>query len=135
MLRKVNTKPTAIDLFAGAGGMTEGLRKAGFQSVLANEYDEMAGLTFQTNHPDVPLLVKDVKTLSVDEVLERTGLERAAVSARGVAQPAVYSTGDPSRMAAKGRPIAGDPPPLFLVTTFSTGDPPILSAFGPNPKG
>ena len=63
-VRKVNTKPTAIDLFAGAGGMTEGLRKAGFQSVLANEYDEMAGLTFQTNHPDVPLLVKDVKTLS-----------------------------------------------------------------------
>ena len=63
--------------------MTEGLRKAGFQSVLANEYDEMAGLTFQTNHPDVPLLIKDVKALSVNEVLERTGIVLVSkVSAR-----------------------------------------------------
>lgn len=55
--------------------MTEGLRKAGFQSVLANEYDEMAGVTFKANHPNVPLILKDVKELSVEEVLEITGLK------------------------------------------------------------
>lgn len=102
MLRKVNPKPTAIDLFAGAGGMTEGLRKAGFQSVLANEYDEMAGLTFQTNHPDVPLLVKDVKTLSVDEVLERTGL--------AVGELSLISGGPPCQgFSLAGPRFDGDP--------------------------
>ncbi len=74
LLRKEYPKPTAIDLFAGAGGMTEGLHQAGFQTVLANEYDEMAGLTLHTNHPDVPLLIKDVKSLTAEEVLEHTGL-------------------------------------------------------------
>ena len=80
MVKKKETKqPTSIDLFAGAGGMTEGLRKAGFKSVLANEYDEMAGFTFKTNHPNVPLVIKDVKDLSVEEVLEITTVHLVCV--------------------------------------------------------
>lgn len=72
--------PTVIDLFAGAGGMTEGLRKSGFVSVLANEYDPMAAQTFAFNHPNVPVLVKDVKQLGVDEILETTGLKVGELS-------------------------------------------------------
>ena len=33
-------KPKVIDLFAGVGGMSLGFEKAGFDVVLANEYDE-----------------------------------------------------------------------------------------------
>jgi DNA (cytosine-5)-methyltransferase 1 len=81
MVKKKETKqPTVIDLFAGAGGLTEGLRKAGFKSVLANEYDDMAGFTFKTNHPSIPLVIKDVKDLSVEEVLDITKIKVGELS-------------------------------------------------------
>ncbi len=95
-------KPTSIDLFAGAGGMTEGLRKAGFKSLLANEYDEMAGFTFKTNHPRVPLVIKDVKDLSVEEVLEITKLS--------VGELSLMSGGPPCQgFSLAGPRIDGDP--------------------------
>ena len=42
---------TTIDLFAGAGGITEGFRKAGYTCVCANDFDEEAMHTFTFNHP------------------------------------------------------------------------------------
>jgi len=80
MSKKLVKIPTVIDLFAGAGGMTEGLRQAGFQSLLANEYDPMAAQTFAFNHPNVPIIVKDVKQLTVDEVIELTQLNVGELS-------------------------------------------------------
>ena len=41
--------PTAIDLFAGAGGFSLGLRRAGFGVVLANEYSVDAEWTYRHN--------------------------------------------------------------------------------------
>lgn len=40
---------TAIDLFAGAGGFSLGLRRAGFDVVLANEYSVDAEWTYRSN--------------------------------------------------------------------------------------
>ena len=40
---------TAIDLFAGAGGFSLGLRRAGFEVVLANEYSTDAEWTYRHN--------------------------------------------------------------------------------------
>ena len=40
---------TAIDLFAGAGGFSLGLRRAGFEVVLANEYSVDAEWTYRHN--------------------------------------------------------------------------------------
>ena len=42
-------KPTAIDLFAGCGGFSLGLHKAGFQNLLAIEWDESCFETFTAN--------------------------------------------------------------------------------------
>jgi DNA (cytosine-5)-methyltransferase 1 len=75
-----NQAPTVVDLFAGAGGLSEGLKKAGFTSILANEYDEMAATTFKHNHPNVPILVKDIRHLSVDEILRITRKKEAEIS-------------------------------------------------------
>ena len=41
--------PTAVDLFAGAGGFSLGLRRAGFSVVLANEYSVDAEWTYRHN--------------------------------------------------------------------------------------
>ncbi|MBN1391272.1 MAG: DNA cytosine methyltransferase [Sedimentisphaerales bacterium] len=42
-------KPTVIDLFAGCGGMSIGLKKAGFENLLAVEWDASCCETFKTN--------------------------------------------------------------------------------------
>lgn len=42
-------KPTAIDLFAGCGGMSFGLKKAGLENLLAVEWDASCCETFKTN--------------------------------------------------------------------------------------
>jgi DNA (cytosine-5)-methyltransferase 1 len=43
---------TSVDLFAGAGGITEGFRQAGFRCLYANDFNENAMATFRLNHPD-----------------------------------------------------------------------------------
>lgn len=46
-------KFTTIDLFAGAGGITEGFRQAGGRCLYANDFKPEAVATFRRNHPDV----------------------------------------------------------------------------------
>ena len=62
-----------IDLFAGAGGMSLGFDKAGFQNVLAVEYDECFAETYRFNFPDHNLKVEDIKDISNDEIKEIIG--------------------------------------------------------------
>jgi DNA (cytosine-5)-methyltransferase 1 len=47
---KASKKPLAVDLFCGAGGLSEGLRLAGIQSAVASDIDESAGASFVDNH-------------------------------------------------------------------------------------
>lgn len=126
--KKETKKPSVIDLFAGAGGMTEGLRKAGYQSVLANEYDEMAGVTFKINHPNVPLLVKDIKDLSVEEILELTQLKVGELSmisggppCQGFSLAGPRLDGDPRNQMFKEfvRLVNGLRPEIFLFENVS----------------
>jgi len=58
--------PTVIDLFAGAGGSSEGFTRAGFKVLGAVEMDEIAVRTFRLNHPGVPddrVLLGDIREL------------------------------------------------------------------------
>ncbi|WP_273649782.1 DNA cytosine methyltransferase, partial [Pseudomonas aeruginosa] len=41
---------TSLDLFAGAGGLSEGLREAGFTSLYANEISPRYAQTYAVNH-------------------------------------------------------------------------------------
>lgn len=52
--------PTAIDLFAGAGGATQGLKQAGFRVLAAVENDRDAVDTFSGNHPEVRVWPEDI---------------------------------------------------------------------------
>lgn len=58
---------TAGELFAGIGGFSGGLNKAGIKTLWANEKDHNAVRTFKENHPGVCMLEEDVCRLSVTE--------------------------------------------------------------------
>lgn len=47
-------RPTMVDLFSGAGGLSEGFRQAGFRTVLAVDSNPVALRTYRLNHPEVP---------------------------------------------------------------------------------
>lgn len=55
---------TAIDLFCGCGGLTQGLRRAGFQVVGAVDNDGRAAAIFKLNHPDTNVWINDIRDLS-----------------------------------------------------------------------
>lgn len=59
-----NDQPTAIDIFSGSGGLTVGLKRAGFHVVAAVEIESHAFATYKTNHPEVQAYKQDVRTVS-----------------------------------------------------------------------
>lgn len=61
----------AIDLFSGCGGLTLGLKQAGFDVVGAVEIESLAAETYRMNHPEVELWEKDIRDLSAKEILSR----------------------------------------------------------------
>jgi DNA (cytosine-5)-methyltransferase 1 len=66
---------SAVDLFSGCGGLTQGLKDAGFSIACAVEIDEKARATFQLNHPDVPLAGGDIRSVSAKQIFETTKLK------------------------------------------------------------
>jgi len=67
-------KPKAIDLFSGCGGLTVGLKRAGFEVVGAVELDPLASETYVSNHPKVHLWTQDIKTLDPAVVMRELNL-------------------------------------------------------------
>ena len=61
-------RPRAIDLFAGCGGLSLGLKRAGFHVVGAVENDPLAVETYKTNHPGVRVWETDIRNLPAAEV-------------------------------------------------------------------
>lgn len=67
-------RPTAIDLFCGAGGLTEGLKQAGFRVIGAVELDPVAVATYRRNHRAPRVWPQDIRRLTVKEVMVELGL-------------------------------------------------------------
>lgn len=69
-------RPVAVDLFSGCGGLTTGLRSAGFRVAVAIEIDPLAVKTYTTNHRDVTVYTMDIRDLrpeQLDEPLQGIG--------------------------------------------------------------
>lgn len=65
---------TAVDLFAGAGGATQGLRDAGFDVVAAVENDPSAARSWQLNHPG-KMLVGDIRGITGRDIMDAGGFD------------------------------------------------------------
>jgi DNA (cytosine-5)-methyltransferase 1 len=72
-------RPTAIDLFAGAGGLSVGLEQAGFDVVGAVEYDAIHMATHEYNFPGVAHLCASVSDISGSDILGKVRLKRGEV--------------------------------------------------------
>jgi DNA (cytosine-5)-methyltransferase 1 len=71
MVRSLARRLTAVDLFSGCGGMTLGLRRAGFKVVAAIEIDDLAAETYRLNHPDTILFEADIRSVDASEFARR----------------------------------------------------------------
>ena len=60
---KLNNRPIAVELFSGAGGLSIGLEKAGFQVVLTNELEKDFARSFKLNHPHTKMICDDIHNI------------------------------------------------------------------------
>jgi DNA (cytosine-5)-methyltransferase 1 len=74
-------KPVAIDLFAGCGGLSKGLQKAGFDVRAAVEIDAAAAKTYRKNHPKTTLIERDICKVTASELKLLCGDEKISLLA------------------------------------------------------
>jgi len=67
------SKPKAVDLFAGCGGLSRGLRLAGFHVAAAVEMDLVAARTYRWNNRRTVLIEEDIRNVSAERLLETVG--------------------------------------------------------------
>lgn len=67
-------RPIAVDLFAGAGGMTLGFEQAGFDVLAAVEIDPVHCATHQFNFPMCSILCQDVAQLRGSEIRKKSAI-------------------------------------------------------------
>lgn len=58
---------TVVDLFAGAGGLSEGFRQAGFSVAAASDNDPDAAATFAQNFPEAQCIVGNISDPAIKE--------------------------------------------------------------------
>jgi len=74
MARKSKAKPKAIDLFCGCGGLSLGLRKAGFSVVAGIDADPLASSTYRLNHKSALVVEDDISRVDPQRLMEQLGL-------------------------------------------------------------
>ncbi len=72
--QNLGTKPTAISLFAGAGGCSLGFQQAGFDVRFATDIDRDAIESYRRNFTETPCEVADVRDLGPELLLDKVGL-------------------------------------------------------------
>ena len=72
----MKTEHTAIDLFCGAGGLSEGFRQAGFRVLAGNDFNETAGETYAATHLDAKFLPGPIQDVTASRLLQASGLSK-----------------------------------------------------------
>jgi DNA (cytosine-5)-methyltransferase 1 len=102
--RQPSTSPLdqVVDLFCGAGGLAEGFRMAGFESILGMDKWDAACQTFALAHPTANVAIGDVEAASAKDLL---GFSSVAPKELGV-----ICGGPPCQgFSLAGRTITNDP--------------------------
>jgi len=70
---------TAIDLFCGAGGLSEGFRQAGFHVLAGQDYDDQAGATFAATHPEATFIGGPIQDVTPQQLLKAAGVKKGEI--------------------------------------------------------
>lgn len=73
-LRKATRRYTAIELFAGAGGLALGIEKAGFETLALIEIDKDAAQTLKLNRPNWNVICDDIASISPQKLDKLFGI-------------------------------------------------------------
>ena len=71
----------SVDLFSGIGGLTVGLKQAGFVIKTAVELDEIAVKTYKLNHRKTKVINKDIRKVSISSLKKNLGREKLSLLA------------------------------------------------------
>ncbi len=69
------SRPTAIDLFCGCGGLSLGLRRAGFKIVAAVDNHDLSVATYGLNHKRTLLIQDDIRSVDARVLMKKLGFE------------------------------------------------------------
>ena len=108
---RASKAPRVIDLFCGAGGMSEGFSRAGFQIVAAADMDPIALRTLALNHPSLPpegVLAGDIRELDHRSLRKLVGRRRLDVLAGAPPCQGFSSAGFRSKSTRTGYRAIGD---------------------------
>ena len=70
---------SAIDLFSGCGGLSLGLRWAGFKVVAAIDNDSVSTATYRMNHRRTRLIEEDIRSVDPEVLMKELGLNPEAL--------------------------------------------------------
>jgi DNA (cytosine-5)-methyltransferase 1 len=105
------TELTAIDLFCGSGGVTAGLKAAGWRVLAAVDIDPIASGTFQANHPEVHFVQRDISA--------RATVSELTTVASGVSVDLVVVCAPCQPFSSQNRKRGADPRQQLIVKSLA----------------
>lgn len=104
----------AIDLFCGCGGLTVGLKRAGFRVIAALDNDRLSVETYRANHPEVHVFEADIRALGTGCFKRKIGLREGELDLLAGCPPCQgFST-----MRTLNRALSVDDPRNDLLMEF-----------------
>ena len=70
-------KPKAIDLFAGIGGFSLGIKRSGFNVIVAVEFDKHSAHTYKLNHHNTIVIEEDIRNITARRLMKTAGVKRS----------------------------------------------------------
>ena len=80
--KKIN-KPTCLDLFCGAGGLSCGFESAGYDVLAGIDFWKDALVTYSANHRHSQAIQADMKTLDPEDIMAKIGCRTVDVICGG----------------------------------------------------
>lgn len=104
----------ALDLFSGCGGLSTGMKLAGFDVVGGVEIDALSAESYKLNYPDARLWIADIRQLDPAEVMAELGLRERELDLLAGCPPCQgFST-----IRTRKKKIAAEDPRNALIADF-----------------
>jgi DNA (cytosine-5)-methyltransferase 1 len=103
--------PTVLDLFCGAGGLSEGFTRAGFRVLAAVDKDAPSLRTYRFNNPGVPddrILERDIREVTAADLRQLTGRQKIDVLIGAPPCQGFSQAGFRSKLSKTGYSVTSD---------------------------